>query len=97
MDSWLIYMMLAASIGGTLTGIMGWAKQKPPVPFNWRDFIITLGDSLIAGAVYSITLATHTEDMTKDLITAAVFGAGGDMVIRGVVGTAVNKVNKPTE
>lgn len=95
MDTWLILMMIAATIGGAIVGVLGWAKQKPPVPFEWRNFFVTLGTSLIAGAVYAVTLATKTGNVTKDFIIAAVFGAGGDMALRGIVGTAAAQTGKP--
>lgn len=91
MDAWLICVVVAATSGGTLIGFLGWAKQKPPVPFDWKDFIVTMGDSLIAGAAYAVTLATRTENFTKDIIIAAIFGAGGDMLIKGVIGTIQSK------
>ncbi len=94
MDTWLILMLIAATLGGAIVGLLGWAKQKPPQPFEWRSFIVSLGSSLIAGAVYAVTLATKTENLTKDFIIAAVFGAGGDMALRGIVGTAAAQTGK---
>ena len=95
MDTWLILMVVAATLGGAIVGLLGWAKQKPPVPFDKRSFLVSLGSSLIAGAVYAVTLATKTENITKDFIIAAVFGAGGDMALRGIVGTAAAQAGKP--
>lgn len=95
MDIWLILMVLAATLGGATVGVLGWAKQKPPVPFEWRDFFVSLGSSLIAGGVYAVTLATKTENFTKDFIIAAVIGAGGDATLRGIVGTAAAQTGKP--
>ncbi len=95
MDTWLILMVLAATLGGAIVGVLGWAKQKPPVPFDGRAFLVSLGSSLLAGAVYAVTLATKTENFTKDFIIAAVFGAGGDMALRGIVGTAAAQTGKP--
>ncbi len=95
MDTWLILMVIAATLGGAIIGVLGWAKQKPPVPFEWRGFLVSVGSSLIAGMVYAVTLATKTENFTKDFIIAAMFGAGGDMALRGIVGTATAKTGKP--
>ncbi len=61
MDKWLILMVIAATLGGAIVGILGWAKQKPPVPFDGRAFLVSLGSSLLAGAVYAVTLATRTQ------------------------------------
>jgi hypothetical protein len=94
MDTWLILMVVAATIGGAIVGVLGWAKQKPPVPFEWRGFLVSLVSSLIAGMVYAVTLATKTGNFTKDFIIAAVFGAGGDMALRGIVGTAAAQTGK---
>lgn len=94
MDVWLILMVIAATLGGAIVGVLGWAKQKPPVAFEWRDFFVSLVSSLIAGAVYAVTLATKTENFTKDFIIAAVFGAGGDMALRGIVGTTSAQIGK---
>jgi len=94
MDTWLILIVVAATIGGAIVGILGWAKQKPPQPFEWRDFFVSLGTSLIAGAVYAVTLASKTNNFTKDFIIAAVFGAGGDAALRGIAGTATAQTGK---
>ena len=94
MDTWLILIVIAATLGGAIVGVLGWAKQKPPQPFEWRNFLVSLGSSLIAGAVYAVTLASKTENFTKDFIIAAVFGAGGDMALRGIVGTAAAQTGK---
>lgn len=96
MDTWLILMVAGAAIGGTIIGLLGWAKQRPPQPLELRTFVITLGDSILAGTIYAITLATKTDNMTKDILTAAVFGAGGDMLIRGVAGTIQAKAKGQT-
>ncbi len=45
MDKWLILMVIAATLGGAIVGILGWAKQKPPVPFDGRAFLVSLGSS----------------------------------------------------
>ncbi len=95
MDTWLILMVLASALGGAIVGVLGWAKQKPPQPFEWRDFFVSVGTSLIAGAIYSVTLATKTENFTKDFIIAGVFGAGGDAALRGIAGTAAAQTGKP--
>ncbi len=94
MDTWLILMVIAATLGGIIVGLLGWKKQKPPVPFDWGDFGVTAGTSLIAGMVYAVTLATKTGNFTKDFIIAAVFGAGGDMALRGIIGTAAAQTGK---
>lgn len=94
MDIWLILMVVGATIGGAIVGILGWAKTKPPEPFDWRDFFVTVGTSLIAGSVYAVTLATKTDNLTKDFIVAAMFGAGGDAALRGIAGTAAAQTNK---
>ena len=87
MDTWLVWMLLGSTIGGTVIGLLGWAKQQPPQPLDFRNLVITVGDSLIAGAIYAVYLAVRTDDFTKDIINAAIFGAGGDMLIKGVFGT----------
>ena len=86
MNAWLLYMLLAATVGGSIISLMGWAKKDPPEKFDVRSFVISIGDALIAGAIYSITLAQPSGDLMKDIITAAIFGAGGDQALRGVAG-----------
>ena len=95
MDTWLILIALAATIGGSLVSLLGWAKQEPHVPFDLRDFVISVGLCLISGAGYAVTLATKTDNLTKDIIIAAVIGSGGDMALRGVIGT-IATTGKPT-
>lgn len=95
MDTWLIWMIAGATVGGSIIGFLGWAKQKPRLPLDWIDVGVTALTSLIAGAIYAVTLATPTGNFTKDVIISAVFGAGGDMALRGIAGT-VNNLRPPS-
>ncbi len=95
MNTLLLWIVLFAFIGGLISALMGWAGSIPPEPLNLRKFFVSVGVALIAGAIYVTTQYAPTGNIIKDVLTAFVFGAGGDVLINRAIGAyQAYKINK---
>jgi hypothetical protein len=97
MDIKLLWIVLAAFIGGVISALLGWAGSVPPEPFNNRKFIVSFGTSLLAGIFYASTLYAPSGNFLKDLFTALLYvGTGSDVLVNRAIGAIqATKENKP--
>ena len=94
----VIFVFIAALLGGVANALLGWAKQTPPENFDWRKFITTLLTSIIGAAV--ITAGYNYSGVSNALIEyigAFLAGAGVASGVTNVSGAIAARAAKLTK
>jgi hypothetical protein len=97
----VILIAIAALIGGMLNALLGWAKQVPPAPWDWRSFVTSFISAIIGAG--GIAVAYNYSGITSTalaVLTSFLSGAGwtsGVSRVAGTIGAKVYaKLNKAT-
>ena len=78
-----LWIALAAFLGGTLSGLVGWLTSKES--FIVKKFLATLITALIAGFGFALAYQFSGAEITwVDLIAAVFAGAGGDALVNRI-------------
>ncbi len=90
MELSLLWLVLAATAGGILSGLAGWWKANEP--FDSRKFGQTVVTSFLSGIVFALAYNLTSGALTmRDLLIAVAGGAGIDAGINRVIGAAKPK------
>ncbi len=94
----VLYIALAALLGGVVTALLGWLESGDS--FNPRKFGGSLIRSLIAAVIFAAGYQLSGSIGIIDLLYAFLGGAGVDVIgnrISGKLGNGSFPINKPTE
>lgn len=93
--STVVYVGIAALVGGTLNALLGWAKQSPPVAWDWRSFITSFIAALIgAGGIAVAFNYSGIQNLALALIAAALSGAGVTSAVSRISGAIAARMVK---
>ena len=81
----IVWIALAAFIGGIISATLGWLDSKEP--FDPRKFGRSVGAALIAAAVFAVGYNLAGSIGARDLFIALLGGAGVDVLTNRALGT----------
>ena len=82
----LVWVALAAFLGGCLSATLGWLDSKEP--FDGRKFGRSVGFALLSGIGFAIGYSFADGIGIKDLFLAFQSGAGWDSITNRALGAA---------
>ena len=89
MDYSLVFIALAAFLGGLLSSVMGWMDSGEP--FDPRKFFKSLMAALIAGMSFATIYSFSNGITPKDILLAILGGAGVDGLSNRAIGALTPK------
>jgi hypothetical protein len=85
----VILVALAAFLGGLANALLGWAKQVPPTPWDWRSFMTSGIAALVGAAGFAAAFDYSGITSVPLALLAAFIGGAGVVSITSRVGGAI--------
>ena len=82
-----IYILIAALVGATIAGLLGWMKEG--TAWNTKKFLESILSGIGAAVLYAIAFSFEPKGVTViNILSAVAWGIAGDNVVNRVIGAA---------